>query len=80
MKHGYEQTTPASRCDSSGHGMKFRWIILNYERRGGGEGVVAAADWPHGIAGQAERRGAPAPWLGAGLGTDGPRLTPGSPC
>lgn len=36
MKHGYEQTTPASRCDSSGRGMKFRWFILNYERWRGG--------------------------------------------
>ena len=35
MKHSSEQTTPASRCDSSGHGKKFCWIILNYERRGG---------------------------------------------
>lgn len=33
---------------------------------------MAAADWPRGIAGQGEQRGAPSPWLGAGLGTDGP--------
>lgn len=31
LKPGYEQTTAASRCDSSGCGMEFHWIRLNYE-------------------------------------------------
>lgn len=36
MKHSYGQTAAASRCDSSGCGMKFQGIRLNYERQWGG--------------------------------------------